>query len=57
MAGSTAYLRTLRDTLKKEISFADQGKNVNKDQVDFITKIMKDIAGVQTGLKAKAKIA
>jgi hypothetical protein len=24
--------------------------------VDFITKVMKDIAGVQTGLKAKAKI-
>ena len=54
MAGSTLYLKTLRDTLRKEISFADQGKNGNKDQVDFIAKIMKDIAGVQAGVKAKA---
>ena len=54
MSGSTAYLKILKDTLKKEISFTDQGK---KDQVDFITKIMKDITGVQTGLKGKAKLA
>lgn len=52
MSGSAAYLKTLRDTLKKEISFSDQSK---KDQVDFITKIIKDITGVQTGLKNKAK--
>jgi len=52
MQGSISYLKTLKETLKKEISFSDQGK---KDQVEFITKIHKDITGVQTGLKNKAK--